>query len=76
MPIKAFLGEQLHTFDPEQIAAMGQALERACNELKVFAGDEQGRQIIASRVIDLGRAGIFDPDAVAQRVIAEARLSL
>ncbi len=55
---------------------MSRALEKACAELKVFAADLAGRQIIAARIIDLARSGVLDADALAKRVIDEGRLSL
>jgi hypothetical protein len=37
-------------------------------------GDEKGREIIATRIIDLARSGLIDPTALRDRVIAEALL--
>jgi len=54
---------------------MSKAFEDACNALQVFAGDEKGREIVATRIIDLARNGLTDPRALRDRVIAEARLS-
>jgi hypothetical protein len=36
---------------------MSKAFEEACNALQVFAGDEKGREIVATRIIDLARRG-------------------
>jgi hypothetical protein len=46
-----------------------------CIALQVCAADEKGREIIATRIIDLPRSGLVDPTALRDRVIAEARLS-
>ena len=54
---------------------MSKAFEGACIALRVYAGDEKGREIIATRIIDLARNGLIDPTALRDRVIAEARLS-
>ena len=53
------------------IEAMSKAFEESCIALGVYAGDEKGREIIATRIIDLARN---DPTALRDRVIAEARL--
>ena len=71
MPIRKHLTDQ-SAFGP---AAMSKAFEEICNTLQVFAGDEKGREIIATRIIDLARNGLIDPTALRDRVIAEARLS-
>jgi hypothetical protein len=75
MPIRAYLNG-VTAFEPEAVAAMGRALERACKELEIFADDEDGRRVIAVRIIDLARSGVVDADALAERVIAEGKLSL
>lgn len=75
MPIRTFLDGQ-HAFQPEHVQAMSEAMQLACAALQVFAGDERGKEIIAARVIDLARSGVFDADVLAQRVIQEAKLSI
>jgi hypothetical protein len=74
MPIRKHLTDQA-AFGPAAIKAMSKAFEEACNALRVFAGDEKGREIIATRIIDLGRGGLIDAAALRDRVIDEARLS-
>ena len=54
--------------------AMSKAFEEACIALQVYAGDEKGREIVATRIIDLARNGLIDSAALRDRVIAEARL--
>lgn len=61
-------------FEPDEITAMSTAFELACADLKVFAGDESGRAIIAARIIDLARGGVIDPEALHKRIVAEARV--
>ena len=73
MPIRKHLVDK-PAFSPETIAA-SKAFEGACIALRVYAGDEKGREIIATRIIDLARHGLIDPTALRDRVIAEARLS-
>ena len=36
-------------------------LREACIALQVFAGDEKGREIIATRIVNLARNGLIDP---------------
>jgi hypothetical protein len=42
-------------FGPDTIAARSKAFEEACIALRVFAGDAKGREIVATRIIDLAR---------------------
>jgi hypothetical protein len=65
--------ESQNAFDPEAISAMSQALHDACNALRIFAGDEHGRQVIATRIIDLASTGVIDAEALRDRVLMEAR---
>lgn len=46
----------------------------SCAALRVFAGDQNGREIIATRIIDLARKGIIDPAALHKRVLTEGRV--
>lgn len=70
-PIHQYLDDQA-AFEPEAMAAMARAFEAACNSLHVFKGDEQGREIIAARIIDLARSGLIDARALRDRVLQEA----
>lgn len=65
--------ESQHVFEPEALSEMSRALEEACVALNIFAGDERGRQVIATRIIDLAGEGVFDAKALRDRVLAEAR---
>ncbi|TMJ02619.1 MAG: hypothetical protein E6G97_12390 [Alphaproteobacteria bacterium] len=63
-----------HTvFEPEALGAMSQAFHDACNALHIFAGDEHGRQVVATRIIDLASTGVIDAKALRDRVLMEAR---
>jgi hypothetical protein len=75
MPIRAHLSDDC-AFDPEAINAISTAFELACADLGVFARDRRGREIIATRIIELARNGVVDPAALHQRIVAEARVSL
>jgi hypothetical protein len=66
---------ELTTFEPAMIEAMALAYQEACILLQVFAGDERGKQAIATRVIDLARTGVIDAKALRDRVLLEARMA-
>ena len=75
MPIRKHLAEKC-AFEPEAIMAMSTAFDEVCAALRVFARDERGREIIATRIVDLARNGVIDAKTLSDRVIAEARVSL
>ena len=70
--IESHLEDQA-AFEPEALHMMSQAFHDACNALHIFAGDEHGRQVIATRIIDLAGAGVIDAKALRDRVLMEAR---
>jgi len=60
-------------FDPEAIAAMSLAFVEACAALNIPDSDEQHREVIATRIIDLARNGKIDAAALRDRIIQEAQ---
>ena len=60
-------------FEPEALRVMSEAFHETCNALQIFAGDEHGRQVIATRIIDLAGSGVIDARALRERVLMEAR---
>lgn len=70
--ILAHIPEQA-VFEPPAITAMSQAFEDACSVLHVFAGDQHGREVIATRIIDLARSGVLDAQKLRDRVLQEAK---
>jgi hypothetical protein len=72
MAIRSYLDEST-VFEPEALRVMSRAFDDACNELHVFAGDQQGREAVAVRIIDLARSGIVDAIALRDQVLHEAR---
>jgi hypothetical protein len=63
-------------FDPEAIEALHKAYTEVCNALHVFSGDRFGKEVVASRVLDLAATtGVLDPVALRDRVLLEARLA-
>jgi hypothetical protein len=65
--------EDAGTFDPDDVDAMARAFSETCIVLKIFAGDAHGREVIATRIIELARAGLTDPAALRDRIVTEAR---
>jgi hypothetical protein len=65
--------ENKAVFEPEELSVMSQAFHDACNALHIFAGDERGRRVIATRIIDLASTGVIDGEALRDRVLLEAR---
>jgi hypothetical protein len=53
--------------------AMSKAFEDVCAALRVHAGDDRGREIIATRIIDLARSGVVNAKALRDRVLSEAK---
>ena len=72
MPIRKHLTDKT-SFGPDTIEKMSKAFEEACIALRVVAGDEKGREIVATRIVDLARNGLVDPEALRDRVVSEAR---
>jgi hypothetical protein len=62
-------------FLPEAISAMSRAFAAVCNDLRIVAGDDHGREVIATRIIDLARDGVIDSNALRDRVLFEARMA-
>ena len=72
MPIRKHLTDKT-SFGPDTIEKMSKAFEEACIALQVVAGDEKGREIVATRIVDLARNGLVNPEALRDRVVSEAR---
>ncbi len=72
MPIRRHLPDQ-NSFEPHEIAAMSRALEEVCAALDISAGDTRGREIIATRIIDLARNGVTDAATLRDRLLMESR---
>jgi hypothetical protein len=70
MAIRQYLHDDA-AFSPEDIKMMSQALEDACNALKVN-GDAKAREAVAIRVIELARRGERDAAKLRNWVVAEA----
>jgi ATP-dependent DNA ligase len=56
MPIRKHLTDKT-SFGPGAIEAMSKAFEEACVALQVCAGDEKGREIVATRIAERSFTG-------------------
>jgi hypothetical protein len=59
-------------FDPEATRALSLAFDQVCAALHVSPAANRDREVIAVRIIDLGREGILDPQTLCDRVLREA----
>ena len=58
-------------FDPDALRAMSTALEAVCRTLKI-EHDQDAREVMAVRIIELARHGERDPERLRDRVLREA----
>jgi hypothetical protein len=61
-------------FDHEDITVMSMALDDVCKILNL-RDDNSAREVIASRIIDLARAGERNPKRLRDRILHEADLA-
>jgi hypothetical protein len=61
-------------FDQKDITAMSVALDDLCKALNL-PDDNSAKEIIASRIIDLARAGERSPARLRDRILHEANLA-
>jgi hypothetical protein len=52
---------------------MYEAFVDVCAELHIPASNNEAREIIAARIIDLARGGRIDADALRERVLLESK---
>ena len=62
-------------FEPHEIKAMSTALDEVCAVLKQH-NDISAKQVMAARIIDLGRCGERSPTRLRDRVLREASLAV
>lgn len=67
MPIRNFI--QPGAFEPEEIAAMGEALEAALKEVGDTRQPEMMREIFAQRIIAAAKLGERDPVRLRQAAL-------
>ena len=61
-------------FDQKDITAMSMALDDVCEMLNL-RDDNSAKEVIASRIIDLARAGERNPTRLRDRILHEANLA-
>jgi hypothetical protein len=61
-----------HAFGPSEIQAMSLALDEVCTSLGVADGDNEGRRIVAERIVALAQLGEYNAARLRDRVIHEA----
>jgi hypothetical protein len=61
-------------FDQKDITAMSMALDDLCKMLNL-PDDNSAKEVIASRIIDLARAGERNPTRLRDRILHEANLA-
>ena len=61
-------------FDQKDITAMSMALDDVCKMLNL-PDDNLAKEVIASRIIDLARAGERNPTRLRDRILHEADLA-
>ena len=71
MPITPFLNGA--RFDPETRRVLGIAFEMACIALRTEDSDDFVKQAIATKIIDLARAGERNPDLLCEQALKDIR---
>ena len=61
-------------FDQKDITAMSMALDDVCKILNL-RDDNSAKEVIASRIVDLARAGERNPTRLRDRILHEADLA-
>jgi len=71
MPIRPFLnGEK---FDQETIRILGVAFEMVCAALRTGGCDDDVKQAIANKIIELAKTGERNPDLLCKRALEDIR---
>jgi hypothetical protein len=60
-------------FEPETKRVIGVAFEQVCIALRIGASDDDVKQAIANKVIELAKAGERDPNILCERVLEDIR---
>jgi hypothetical protein len=71
VPISPYLnGER---FDPEDKRVLGVAFEMVCIALRIGDSDDGVKQAIATKIIDLAKAGERNPDTLCEQALKDIR---
>jgi hypothetical protein len=60
-------------FDPREIDPMYEAFVEVCADLQIPENNNQDREVIGSRIVDLVRAGVIDAGELRDCIIQEFR---
>jgi hypothetical protein len=69
MPIRPFLN--CEHFDQEALRILGVAFEQACVGLRIGDCDDDVREAIANKIVDLARTGVRNPDLLCELAVKE-----
>jgi hypothetical protein len=71
MPITPFLNGA--RFDPEDKRVLGVAFEMVCIALRIGDSDDGVKQAIATKIIELAKAGERNPDTLCEQALNDIR---
>jgi hypothetical protein len=71
MPITPFLNG--HLLDPETRRILGVAFEQVCVALRIGDCDDDVKQAIANKIIELAKTGERSPDRLCERALEDIR---
>jgi hypothetical protein len=69
VPIRPYLAGR--AFEPEVVAEMGIALERACGAMGLRYADDHVTRLVAQKVIQLVERGVVGADKISSQAIQE-----
>jgi hypothetical protein len=72
MPIRKYIAGA--TFDPDRIAQMSAAFEKACTILNV-GGSDPLVETVAKKIVSLASQGVTDPNEMWRRVVDDTDLA-
>jgi len=68
MPIRKYIAGA--TFDPDSIARMTAAFQKACTILNI-GGEDPLVETVAKKIISLASQGVTDPNEISRLVVAD-----
>jgi hypothetical protein len=71
MPIRPFLNSE--QFDQETLRILGVAFEQVCVGLRIGECDDDVKQAIANKVIELAKTGERNPDLLCEHALQDIR---
>ena len=71
MPIRPFLNGQ--RFDQETVRILGVAFEQVCIALRTGDCDDDVKNAIANKIIELAKDGERNPDLLCERALKDIR---